>query len=1345
MGLTVNISTTLGDPDAICNNITVSGSLNIPGTKTITINGSLFGSGAIATTNNIGVFGTIRLRGDNNHTGTFTPNSSGYFYYEGADQIVRVTNYANLIMAGSGNKTMPSGAAFTVSSGLTVNTLTTFYLGAGSTKSMYVAGSAIIDGTLVNGSTSGNKIQIHGNLSGLGRFNMIYSATSELQLYGASNALGSVSSLFAANHTISYLREGNQTIFGSDGYPKLTINQAIGLSTKTISAPITCTSLSMANANVDLANGTTTTGSNWSIWSKGNTTIVSGEIRFGTTAKRCYLQGAVSGAGSLVLTGTGIAHYLRLGSNANTIANTQLLLTANGGSSTVEYSGPSTQRILDIDYSNLTTTEIGVKSFSGIGVRRVYGTLLVGANSTFDAGDLGTLNLAVVSILGTYQDYNGVLADESYFVNGTLTVENTGKLIGNTQSRFWFANNVINKGLISITGAGSYDQMSGGTRQFDNLGTVIFDREVQIGSNFTLKGNPFLFNHNVSLTGASSIFTVSTTGVTTVVGQIGGINSFNGFVLSPYAHVKYLNAQIPLSNGLLNVSATGAIFEYGSSSSQVLNAITYHHLLLSGSASKSAQTGFRTLGNLSITGTNTNFSFGLLDPDALDIAGNLHIGNGSRLTFNSSGAPHSVKITGNLEGNTINSNISFSGIGAHTLYCHGSSNTLKTMEGTTVNTVASVYFVSNGITQSIPNLSYPNLVLSNTGVSGIKRPSTSGALRAYGDVYLYNTVFDLGNFVFILNSKFSTISGNDFTASNMFNTSGSGYITRYFESITASDDFIFPLGSGGVYAPARVRITSAIPANASYNISSISTKAANLTDPSHAIVRHWPVQSFNFTTITATVTGTYAQSDVLTDSESSMASGWYPNSVPWQFNISNLNAATNQVWTTFVAATNMNGVLTAAQPGNFNSGVTITGISSSALCQNQFATLTGISSGSAFVGGNNFTIQVSTINGFTSGGINLNSVGSTTYPSNFVVSIPSSLPPGRYYVRVSASNPKYFSQQASFVVTVNSAPVNTSTPVSVCRDDLSAVNLTGIGGTSWVVEPLGFGTLTGNVFTPSLFIGSGSIIVTSYFLGGGCTSTGTNITLNATPTNTTSSTDICFGSTKSLVGGGSSWVFVSSPTSNFGSIAGTTYSTGATAVAQVITITTYGILTGCTSPGIAFQVFPNTTITSQPLSQSLGVGTNGTYSVDARGRNLTFQWQKGTPFANLANGGSISGANTSILQITNAPLAASGSQYRVIVSGSCGSSITSSGANLTVVNVSAALFRSNTATGNWNANSSWQRWDGFFWVGQLPIYQASLYKTTMCTSSPVTPSPSTLPSTKYWGTRLSPAPSPMPM
>ena len=97
-------------------------------------------------------------------------------------------------------------------------------------------------------------------------------------------------------------------------------------------------------------------------------------------------------------------------------------------------------------------------------------------------------------------------------------------------------------------------------------------------------------------------------------------------------------------------------------------------------------------------------------------------------------------------------------------------------------------------------------------------------------------------------------------------------------------------------------------------------------------------------------------------------------------------------------------------------------------------------------------------------------------------------------------------------------------------------------------------------------------------------------------------------------------------------------------------------------------------ITTQPTNETIGVGYTATLVVGATGTPpLSYQWQMGTNqiWTNLVDGGSISGATSTILTITNTDMT-NGGNYQVIVT-NYGGSVTSSVVVLTVTNVATVL------------------------------------------------------------------------
>ncbi|RYY46816.1 MAG: T9SS type A sorting domain-containing protein [Chitinophagaceae bacterium] len=148
----------------------------------------------------------------------------------------------------------------------------------------------------------------------------------------------------------------------------------------------------------------------------------------------------------------------------------------------------------------------------------------------------------------------------------------------------------------------------------------------------------------------------------------------------------------------------------------------------------------------------------------------------------------------------------------------------------------------------------------------------------------------------------------------------------------------------------------------------------------------------------------------------------------------------------------------------------------------------------------------------------------------------------------------------------------------------------------------------------------------------------------------------------------------------FNNIAGATaatYTTAATTTAMngyIYRVIVTGQCGATTSASATLTVNSAPAITTQPTTQVVCAGSNASFTVAATGAGLTYQWQlnTGSGFANVA------GATAATYTVNAVTLAQNGHQYQVIVSGTCGSPVTSAAATLTVGN-SAAITGQPTA------------------------------------------------------------------
>jgi hypothetical protein len=138
---------------------------------------------------------------------------------------------------------------------------------------------------------------------------------------------------------------------------------------------------------------------------------------------------------------------------------------------------------------------------------------------------------------------------------------------------------------------------------------------------------------------------------------------------------------------------------------------------------------------------------------------------------------------------------------------------------------------------------------------------------------------------------------------------------------------------------------------------------------------------------------------------------------------------------------------------------------------------------------------------------------------------------------------------------------------------------------------------------------------------------------------------------------------------------------GATSAILSITGATLGlsgntyqvIVTGLASQTVTSNVVTLTvndppSISGQPANATVTAGSGTSFTVNASGTSLSYQWRVniGAGYANVTNGGSYSGATTATLILSNVTAAMSGYLYQVVVTGVGAVSVTSAVALLTV-------------------------------------------------------------------------------
>lgn len=171
---------------------------------------------------------------------------------------------------------------------------------------------------------------------------------------------------------------------------------------------------------------------------------------------------------------------------------------------------------------------------------------------------------------------------------------------------------------------------------------------------------------------------------------------------------------------------------------------------------------------------------------------------------------------------------------------------------------------------------------------------------------------------------------------------------------------------------------------------------------------------------------------------------------------------------------------------------------------------------------------------------------------------------------------------------------------------------------------------------------------------------------------------LCTRELGSRIAGGSEeyyWYTTSTGGTSVGT--GSSYSTPSISATTTFYVTLKDIPSGCESyprtPVIA-SIYTAPTIDVHPVSESADAGSTTSFSVEASGINLSYQWQvnPGTGWVNITSAGTApvyAGWTSSTLVLSGVQLSNNTYQYRCNVTGICGFTTSSNAAILTVSNL----------------------------------------------------------------------------
>ncbi len=795
------------------------------------------------------------------------------FNYSGAAQNISAGTYNNLVLSGSGVKTLVGNV--TVLSALTVPA--TFTL-ANSTFSLTVP-SITVNGTLSLGAgsfTSNGAITNTGAIT-IGAGNFTASSTiSNSGTFSDAAAAGTniITGLFTNTGTFSntnnppfefqggITNNGTMTATGTGNYSFTTNAQTIsGTNPITFGGGFTVTapgSVIFAGAGAvtitgaTTVNGTITLNSGCSITHTGNVTIGNG-ITYNDNGN-ATIAGTLNGtnAGSTFLIGPGLTF-----SYSNATAPMAIgFVDASAAGTTFNYSGAA-QNISAGTYNNLVLSGSATKTL--IGNITVNSAFIIPVGITFNSAGFDFTCNSTVSVLGTYND--NALAGTNTIV-GLLT--NTGTLNNSGNSPFELRNGLTNNGTFT-PGTGAF-LFSTNNQIISGTNAITFGGSVSIGDNVQLTNNSTLLTINGVLTGlsATAFFKAGTSSVLT-----------------------YGNNTSPMSGGVLDATASPNTFVYSSTSgTQSIKETTYHHLSFTGGATHSVPNitvnGNFTRTTSPISSPNFTWTFETSNASTINLNGsgislpNIVINKaGGSITFVPSAAAQSNTllsltvgagsfILGNAFATTLTITENLSGLGTldmstiagHVLNLGGQTNSIQTFLTPAGSGSATVNYTRVNDQTIFASVNYRNL-----GITGNGDKTLNGPVFVDGTLTMSANTgrIVLGSSNLKLKSTSTIVpTGLGFSGTKMIVTDGAGSLLKEASTVPQISGFIFPIGSNGNYNPFQITtLTGTVTPIGYVSVRAVPLQQPNVPYYNNSLIKYWDVQTANIAITSASISYLY--------------------------------------------------------------------------------------------------------------------------------------------------------------------------------------------------------------------------------------------------------------------------------------------------------------------------------------------------------------------------------------------------------------------------------------------------------------------------------------------------------
>jgi len=826
--------------------VTVNG-VTLTNNNTLTVSTALSGTGTLTQAANA----ILNIGGTSAITTLIATGTDNTVSFTGANQTVNNGNYENLVLSGSGTKTLQN-LTYTVYKDLTLSgTATTatvvgfavggnLNIGNGTTFTAAGFDLTVTGTTTIGGGTSGS-LTIS-SATGVKTFvglvtinagaNFTNTAANEAVTFrgGITNA-----GTFSAGTGIYTFDTNDQALTGTFAIPNVTVTgvNLTNNNTLTVSTALSGTAGTLTQAaNATLNIGGTSGITNLTATNTGNTVNYSGAAQ--TVKTTLYYNLSLSGSNTKTFgSNTTIANNISIATGVQANLGAGLLHTANtlylnGVAQTANTFGGtgSGAGVVNTTYFTATT-----------GILNTLNNFWTGATDTnwhittnWSKGAIPTASVPVIIPNVTNKPVissSAVCSALTINIGSSVTLNgsNTLTISGNLSNAGTLT---CNSGVISLTGTFT----NTGTVNV-NTGTVNYSGAAQavLGINY----------YNLTLSGSGTkTLTTSTT-------ALGGSLTFAGTATATGVIGLTIDGDVVLGNG---TTFTAGAFTHNVAGNWTNNGGTF----TPGTGTVNFTDNSASVNGTAASQTFNNITINKASGQALSFGGSttaLNVGGTFTQTTGNFNAPATMTVTGvfTLDGGNYNAganlNLSNNYVKNTTNFVAGSGTV--SMLGTTSRSIG-----GTGET------TFNNLIINNSGGVALANNQTVN-----GTLTLTSGRFTIGAYNLTLGSS-ANFAGT-VNVTNMIVASGAGTIRKVFASVGS---ITFPIGDNTApdyeYSPFTVNVTSgsfAVGAMVAVNVTDARHPYDN--SPSNYITRYWTVSQTGITNLNASITGSFVAADVV--------------------------------------------------------------------------------------------------------------------------------------------------------------------------------------------------------------------------------------------------------------------------------------------------------------------------------------------------------------------------------------------------------------------------------------------------------------------------------------------------